>query len=145
MQQGSHVAFAAFFLASLEHLTTVARSLSAGELSLDLLTEAPLFSEIDRLAVQSRAVKSQMCSRPFDRRQMQIFPGSFPSISFTTRSLQKKSSFCRLPLWFDTRTDLWFRLGRGFHVTAKALGEQMVFPVSLSLSLQFVLMTAGCA
>lgn len=53
-------------------------------------TEAPLFSEIDRLAAQSRAVKSQMCSRPFDRRQMQIFPGSFPSISFTTRSLQKK-------------------------------------------------------
>lgn len=149
MQRGSRLALAAFVGAPPKHLTTVARS-SRRRRRRTLYGFPQKSTGLPyKAAREKKNKKTQMCSQPFHRRQMQIFllPGSLPSVPFTTRSLQNPESRKKNPppflgslFCFDTRSDL-----RHLMRQPRLSAEQMAFPVSLSWSLQFVPMTADCA
>lgn len=74
--------------------------------------------------------------------------GNFPPAHFSPSQSQQESPLVVSLSGLTQELICGFDSGvkeRLSSLTAEALGEQMVFPVSLSLSLQFVLMTACCA
>lgn len=141
MQRGSYTMFRALLWLLFNTWQQSQRGLSICKLSLDLLSKACLFPQIYWVVVEIHALKRQMWSSPLRDGKCK-----FSSLFFLhgVCNTKPENPLFQLPLWFDMRIDLWFPLRKSSSSDSQGSQGPDGASCPFVLSLQFVLMIAGC-